>query len=176
MSRRRPTAVRRLPLACLPPFLLVQRTRAVGSASNVPDRVNPASLPVKPGSNLPCCLRASLAADREINGPDHIGSYSPSIGPPWTHGPGSPPVHGRAHRLIYDQRRRSRPAPVNLEPRRLFCRKAPELLLITKMPFHLQRSLQFSPGFHVEAPELLCFFHPRSKPCSFTPKPLCSCT
>jgi hypothetical protein len=86
------------------------------------------------------------------------------------------PVHGRARRPIHDQRRRSRLAPVNPEPYRLFCRKAPELLLITKMPFQLQRSLQFSPGFHVEAPELLCFIHPLSKPCSFTPKPLSSYT
>jgi hypothetical protein len=44
------------------------------------------------------------------------------------------------------------------------------------MPFHLQRFLQFSPGLHGEAPELLCFFHQRSKPYSFTPKPLSSYT
>jgi hypothetical protein len=134
VSRRRPAAARRLLLACPPPLLHVQTTRAVGSANNGPDRVNPTGIPVNPGSNPSRRLHVSLAADCEINSPDQIGAYPPLIGPPWTHGPGSPPVHGRACRPIYDQRRRSRPAPVNPEPRRLFCRKAPELLLITKCP------------------------------------------
>jgi hypothetical protein len=66
-----------LPLACPPPFLHMQMTRAVGSASNGPDRVNPASIPVNTGSNPQRRLRVSLAPDREINGPDQIGAYPP---------------------------------------------------------------------------------------------------
>jgi hypothetical protein len=143
VSRRRPASARRR----APPPSGVQTTRAVGSANNGPDRVNPAGIPVNPGSNSQRRLRVSLAADREINGPDQIGAYPHSIGPPWTHGPGLPPVHDRARRPIYDQRRKSRPAPVNPESRRLFCRKTPELLIITKMPFHLKRSLQLGPFF-----------------------------
>jgi hypothetical protein len=62
---------------------------------------------------------------------------TPSIGPPWTRGPGPPP--GPRPRPPPDPRSTVRDAPSAGQPRAppAVLQKAPEFLLITKMPFHL---------------------------------------
>jgi hypothetical protein len=91
------------------------------------------------------------------------------------HGGPGPPRWSTGHVMLAPALRQRQ----STLPRRLplqFYKKNPALSNITYMPFHLQRFLQFSPGFHSEAPEFLCYFHQRSKPYFITSKPLSSYT
>jgi hypothetical protein len=93
--------------------------------------------------------------------------HTPSASPRWTSGPSPPPGPWPLPTVRSRSSGSDPPSPrVNIphigQPRP-FYKKNPALSNITYMPFHLQRFLQFSSGFHGEAPELLCFFHQRSK-------------
>jgi hypothetical protein len=61
---------------------------------------------LSPAKRRWCCSRTTVAVHQQINVLIKR-RRTPSVGPPWTHGPGPPPVHGCASRPSADWRPRS---------------------------------------------------------------------
>jgi hypothetical protein len=83
-------------------------------------------------------------------------------------------VHGLRHAYVSSQPTKDRHVvPLQLFHRRQppFCKKAPAVSKITKIPFHLQKPLQLGPGFLGLALVFLGFSNPRSSPTLLRYKP-----